>query len=216
MISNHVSYLDFVFVGLLGRRSQRFVRFLCRYDAWGNLFAGPAMTAMQHIPVDRAAPAGAYVQARAALRGGEIVGIFPEAGVSRAFTVRALMRGGVALARETHAPLYLAAVWGPQRIATPGLPISLRRGRPLSIRLAGPVPVRPDLGLDAATADVAHRLQQLLEKVQRSHPDQPLPGKPAPWHPAHLGGTAPTAVDADAVADVPRSAVHPPLPSAMF
>ncbi len=58
-----------------------------------------------HVPVDRAAPAAAYLHARALLREGEAVGVFPEAGVSTSFTVRGLLPGAVALARETGAPL---------------------------------------------------------------------------------------------------------------
>ncbi|MEJ7690394.1 MAG: lysophospholipid acyltransferase family protein [Nocardioidaceae bacterium] len=129
VVSNHVSFLDFIFVGLAARPSGRFVRFLTRYDVWHNAIAGPAMTAMRHVPVDRAAPAGAFLEARGALIRGEVVGIFPEAGISRSFTVRAMMPGAVALSRSTGARVVLVAVWGPQRIATAGLPISLRRGR---------------------------------------------------------------------------------------
>ena len=60
---------------------------------------------MQHIPVDRQAPAHAYLRARRMLREGEAVGGFPEAGISFSYTVRPLMRGLVALARETGAPV---------------------------------------------------------------------------------------------------------------
>ncbi|MGI8993590.1 MAG: lysophospholipid acyltransferase family protein, partial [Nocardioidaceae bacterium] len=72
LVSNHVSFLDFIFVGLAARPSGRFVRFLTRYDVWHNVIAGPAMTAMRHVPVDRAAPAGAFLEARAALIRGEV------------------------------------------------------------------------------------------------------------------------------------------------
>src|SRR6478609_2858170 len=79
--SNHVSFLDFLLVGLAARRSDRSVRFLARHDIWTNPVARPLMTAMRHVPVDREAPAAAYL-ARSLLRDGEAVGIFPEAGVS--------------------------------------------------------------------------------------------------------------------------------------
>ena len=83
------------------------------------------MPRMRHVPVDRAAPAAAYLRARSLLREGEAVGIFPEAGVSTSYTVRALMPGAVALARETGAPLLPMAIWGPQRILTAGRPVDL-------------------------------------------------------------------------------------------
>ncbi len=206
LVSNHVSYLDFVFVGLAARDSKRYVRFLTRYDVWHSP-AGPLLTGMRHIPVDRAAPAAAYLAARAALNRGEVVGIFPEAGVSRSFAVRSLMPGAVALAHETGAPVVPMALWGPQRIATAGLPVSLRRGRSVSIEV-GP-PMRPAGDVVTATRSMGARLQELVERVQRRHPEQPRPGRCAPWHPAHLGGQAPSAAQALREADVPRWAVTP-------
>lgn len=216
LVSNHVSFLDFIFVGLAARRRHRFVRFLTRYDAWHNVVAGPALTAMRHVPVDRAAPVGAYLEARAALRSGEVVGIFPEAGISTSFTVRALMRGAVALSRDTGAPIMLVAVWGPQRISTVGARVSLRRGRPITISVSPPVEIPDDLDVTAATVELGRQLQRLVEDTQLRHPDQPRRGVPDRWHPAHLGGDAPTADEAGRTADVPRSAVHPPAADAMF
>jgi len=216
LMSNHVGFLDFVFVGLAARPSHRFVRFLTRYDVWDNPLAAPAMSGMHHIPVDRGAPAGAYLEARGALRRGEVVGVFPEAGISRSFTVRPLMPGPVALARDTGAPLLPVALWGPQRISTFGHPVSLRRGRPVSISVGAPLLIPAELGVRAATAWAAHRLQRQVEKVQTAHPDQPATDEESRWHPGHLGGAAPSAVEAAAVADVPRWAVRPTDPSGLF
>lgn len=216
VVSNHVSFLDFVFVGLAARPSGRFIRFLTRYDVWHKALVGPAMIAMRHVPVDRAAPAGAFLEARAALIRGEIVGVFPEAGISRSFTVRALMPGAVALSRSTGAPVLLVAVWGPQRIATAGLPISLRRGRAVSVAVSPPTTLPTGGSVQDATVELGRQLQELVTGVQQSHPDQPRRGRCDDRHPAHLGGTAPTASDAAVDADVPRTAVHPPDPSAMF
>ncbi len=216
LVSNHVGFLDFVFVGLAARRRRRLVRFLTRYDVWSNPIAGPAMTAMRHVPVDRAAPAGAYLEARAALGRGQVIGIFPEAGISTAFTVRALMPGAVALGRDTGAPILLVAVWGPQRIATTGLHISLRRKRHVTITVSPPLDLPDGLDVRAATIELGRKLQCLVEGAQRRHPEQPQPGVPDQLHPAHLGGAAPMAVEAALTADVPRSAVHPPGDTAMF
>jgi 1-acyl-sn-glycerol-3-phosphate acyltransferase len=38
--SNHVSFLDFLLVGPAGRRSDRYVRFLARHEAWGTRSPG--------------------------------------------------------------------------------------------------------------------------------------------------------------------------------
>ena len=144
--SNHVSFLDFLLVGLAARGSRRYVRFLARHDVWTNPLARPLMKAMGHVPVDRAAPAAAYLRARSLLREGEPLGVFPEAGVSTSYTVRALMPGAVALARESGAPLLPMAIWGPQRILSTNQRLDLRRGRPVSLRLGAPL--RVDAGDD--------------------------------------------------------------------
>ncbi len=207
LVSTHVGYLDFVFVGLAARRSKRYVRFLTRHDVWHSL-AGPVMRGMHHIPVDREAPAAAYLAARTALERGEAVGIFPEAGVSLSYTVRPMMAGAVALARATGAPIVPIALWGPQRIYSANQPLSLRRGRPISIEVAEPMSA-PEGDLATATRALGARLQHLLDSVQARHPDQPRRGELAPWHPAHLGGHAPTPSAALLNADLPRAAITP-------
>ena len=209
LASNHVSFLDFLLVGLAGRRSDRHVRFLARHEVWGNPLVRPLMTAMRHVPVDRQAPAAAYQRARSLLRQGEAVGIFPEAGVSTSYTVRALMPGAVALARETGAPLLPLAIWGPQRILTARRPADLRRGRPVSLLVGPPVYVDPGTDLREGTARLGARLQGMVDVLQRRPVHQPAPGERAPWHPAHLGGAAPDAALARTFESVPLTALAP-------
>lgn len=209
LASNHVSLLDFMLVGLAGRRSRRHVRFLARHDVWHHRVAGPFMTAMRHVPVDPAAPAAAYLGARALLAAGEAVAVFPEAGVSTSYTVRALMPGAVALAAATGAPLVPVALWGGQRIVTPLQPVDLTRGRPVSVLVGRPYDVPPDVDVVEATGDLGCTLQAMLDRLQARPEHQPGAGERAPWHPAHLGGHAPTPAEARAYERVPRSAVPP-------
>lgn len=209
VVANHVSFLDFLLVGLAARGGGRRVRFLARYDVWANPVARPLMNAMRHVPVDRAAPAAAYLRARTLLRAGEAVGIFPEAGISTSYTVRALMPGAVALARETGAPLLPMAIWGPQRLLAAGRPVDLRRGRPVSLRVGEPVHVRPDADVRLGTERLGERLQSLLDGLQRRPEHQPRPGEAAPWHPAHLSGGAPWPEEARRVESVPSSSISP-------
>lgn len=207
--SNHVSFLDFMLVGLMARRSRRYVRFLARHDVWHHPLAAPLMRGMRHIPVDRSAPAAAYLRARTLLRSGEAVGIFPEAGVSTSFTVRSLMPGAVALAAETGAPLVPMAIWGSQRIFTAGQPRDLTRNRPVTLRAAEPIRLAPGADVGAGTELLGGRLQVLLDELQRRPLHQPDPGANAPWHPAHLGGHAPTPENALLTESVPRTSVPP-------
>jgi 1-acyl-sn-glycerol-3-phosphate acyltransferase len=193
LASNHVSYLDFIFVGLPGADRGRLTRFMAKQEVFANPVAGPLMRGMHHIPVDRSAGAASFRHATEALRSGEIVGVFPEATISRSFTVKEVKSGAVRLAQATGAPLIPVALWGGQRIFTKDLPRDFRtRGRPLTIAVGEPI--QADRGEDATelTAALRARMQQLLEHAQKTHPDQPQPGEDAPWHPVHLGGTAPT------------------------
>ncbi len=209
LASTHVSFLDFLLVGLAARRSRRNVRFLARHEVWSNPLARPVMTAMRHVPVDRAAPAAAYLQARRLLRDGEAVGVFPEAGVSTSYTVRSLMPGAVALARETGAPLLPVALWGPQRILTARQPVDLTRGRPVSVRVGAPFPVGPDDDLRSQVSRLGETLQGLLDGLQAPPEHAPRPGETARWHPAHLGGHAPRPEDARVEESVPTSSLSP-------
>lgn len=211
--SNHVSFLDFTLVGLMARRSRRYVRFLARHEVWDHPVAAPLMRGMRHIPVDRSVPVAAYLSARGALRSGEAVGVFPESGVSTSYTVRSLMPGAVALAASTGAPLVPMAIWGPQRVYTAGLPgervRDLTRGRPVTLRAAEPIHLEHTADVWAETARLGNRLQTLLDDLQHRPRHQPAPGERAPWHPAHLGGHAPTPAHARLTESVPRRSVPP-------
>jgi len=210
----HVSYPDFLFVGKAALARNRAVRFMCRHDVWHVPLVRRAMDSMRHVPVDRRAPAAAYLRARRLLAEGEAVCVFPEAGISHSFTVRALMRGVVALARETGVPVVPVVVWGSQRIFTVGRDgrrprPDLRRGRTVDVRFGPPTTVPPDADLVAATEALGHTLTAMLESVQRLPEHRPRDGEHAPWYPAHLGGHAPDRRAALALDDVPRSAVRP-------
>jgi 1-acyl-sn-glycerol-3-phosphate acyltransferase len=212
LASNHVSYLDFAFAGYAARPSRRYVRFLARHDVWSNPVAGPLMRGMHHIPVDRSAPAGAYLEARSALRRGEAVGVFPEAGVSKSYTVRVMMTGAAALAMDTGAPVVPMAMWGGQRIytstaAATGHQLHLRWGSPITIIVAEARFIEPGQDVVAESRLLGACLQTLLEQAQARHPDQPAPGQYPPWHPAHLGGSAPTPEQAALIEQPPRHAI---------
>ena len=51
-----------------------------------------------------------------------MVGVFPEATISRSFTVKELKSGAARLAQAAGVPLVPVAVWGPQRLWTKGRP----------------------------------------------------------------------------------------------
>jgi 1-acyl-sn-glycerol-3-phosphate acyltransferase len=219
LAATHVSFPDFLFVSqpLLGRR---LVRFMCRADIWDTPLPGKpvgrGMEAMRHIPVDRAAPAAAYLRGRSLLREGEAVCVFPEGGISTAYVVRALMPGAVALARETGAPLVPVTLWGGQRLWAqrpgPEAPLprpDLTRGRLVDVRFHAPLEVAADADVAETTRQLGHRLQSGLEALQTLPEHRPRPGEHAPWYPAHLGGHARDRAESFGLDGMPRSAVLP-------
>jgi 1-acyl-sn-glycerol-3-phosphate acyltransferase len=220
LASNHASFPDFVFVqhALLtqnGGGTGRLVRFMCRHEIWDSP-VGWAMERMHHIPVDREAPAAAYLKARRLLGDGEIVCVFPEGGISAAYVVRALMPGAVALAREAGAPLVPVHVWGGQRLwgqrralDAPFPRPQLTRGRLVDVRFGAPMTVAPDADVRQVTRELGHRLQAGLEELQRLPEHQPRPGEWAPWYPEHLGGHAVERSASFALDGMPRAAVAP-------
>src|ERR671927_1252426 len=116
--SNHVSYFDFTFLGLGALPQRRLVRFMAKAAVFDHWFAGPFMRAMRHIPVDRKAGAAPFESAVRALKDGEVVGVFPEATISRSFTVKDLKAGVARMAVHAGVPIIPPAVRGGQRIAT--------------------------------------------------------------------------------------------------
>ena len=199
----HVSYLDFIFCGLAGLPAKRKTRFMAKQQIFANRIAGPLMRGMHHIPVDRAAGQASYREAVAALRAGEVVGVFPEATISRSFTVKPIKTGAVRMAAEAGVPLIPMTVWGSQRLWTKGRPRNLtQRHLPILIRAGEPSHPTPGDDQDVLTKDLRARMTTLLDQAQRDHlAAHPAagPGEDAWWLPRHLGGTAPTPEEAAAL-----------------
>ena len=99
LASNHIGHLDFIFAGLGGREARRHVRFMAKDSIFAHRIAGPLMRGMHHIPVDREAGSASFRDGLSALREGEIVGIFPEATISRSFEPKEFKSGANAWQR---------------------------------------------------------------------------------------------------------------------
>ncbi len=203
--SNHVSFLDFTFLGLAALPQHRLVRFMAKEAVFRHRIAGPLMRAMLHIPVNRAAGAAAFEAAVRALKDGEVVGVFPEATISSSFTVKELKAGAARMAVDGGVPLIPAAVWGGQRIATKNHKVELRRGVAITVILGEPLAPEPGERPQALLRRTRAAMEALLDEAQRSYPQQPSGPEDRWWLPAHLGGTAPTPEEA-AVADAEYAA----------
>ncbi|SNR29001.1 1-acyl-sn-glycerol-3-phosphate acyltransferases [Haloechinothrix alba] len=189
---NHVSYLDFIFCGLGALPADRYVRFMAKQQIFEHRIAGPLMRGMHHIPVDREAGQASYDEAVDRLRAGQVVGVFPEATISRSFTVKGLKTGAVRMAADAGVPLVPIALWGTQRLWTKGRPRKLaQRHVPVEIHVGAASYPDPGDDVAGATDDLRARMQTLLDEAQRAYPDAPGEGEQPWWLPAHLGGAAP-------------------------
>lgn len=191
LASNHVGFLDFLFVGLVGRERGRFVRFLAKQGVFRSPVVGAAMRAMGHVAVDRAHGEVALRHAVARASAGEVVGVFPEATISHSWELRPFRPGAAAVATWCSVPLVPVAVWGSQRILTVGGRFSLRRGTAVTILVGEPLTPGPDADPYAVTEQLRARLDSLLDEAIATHPDQPRDDADRWWLPASRGGTAP-------------------------
>ncbi|WP_323099693.1 lysophospholipid acyltransferase family protein [Intrasporangium sp. YIM S08009] len=196
MTVNHTGYFDFAYAGLAARRSDRLVRFMAKDGVFSHPVSGPLMRGMHHIPVDRTAGAASYEAAVEALRDGEIVGVFPEATISRSFELKAFKNGAARMAAEAGVPILPTVIWGSQRVWSKGLPRRLGRTNvPILINVGEPIPVAPDADPDEVTARYKAVMQELLDVARAAY--EPLRGADLRYLPASLGGTAPTLEEAD-------------------
>ena len=191
---NHTSYFDFTFAGLpayeqgLGRK----VRFMAKQEVFDHRITGPLMRGMRHIPVDRSSGAPSFDAAVQALKGGELVGVYPEATISRSFELKEFKSGAARMAIAADVPIIPHIVWGAQRIWTKDHPKKMWRPKvPISVAVGEPI--QPTLAPTELTALLRSRMQHLLEQVQDSYGPYP-PGEF--WVPHRLGGGAPTLAEA--------------------
>ena len=205
----HFGYLEFALVEwVTWLHNRRRIRFMAKQSVFEKPVVGWLMRSMRHIPVNMKAGADAFAAAAVALRKGELIGVFPEAGVSASFTIRDFKTGAVRLAAQAGVPIIPVAVWGGQRLMTKNRKITLRErtGIPVHFSFGAPIVVTPEDDPALATAQLKATMETLLGELQASYPDD---GTGQWWQPRALGGSAPTpeeAAEADAIRERKREA----------
>jgi 1-acyl-sn-glycerol-3-phosphate acyltransferase len=198
--TNHVGYLDFVFAGF-GVREQggRRLRFVAKREVFDHPVGGPLMRSMGHIRVDRGGDtATAMQEVSEALRGGDLVGMFPEGTISRSFVPLPGRPGAAKMAMDAGAPLIPGAVWGSQRISTKGRKPKAAPRIVVTVTFGPPITYAPEESPTAVHGRLMSAIRGLVDDAQRSYPQRPAGPEDAWWQPAHLGGRAPTVEEAEA------------------
>ncbi|WP_046317310.1 lysophospholipid acyltransferase family protein [Mycobacterium sp. UM_Kg1] len=191
---NHTGYLDFLFAGVASydAKPRRRVRFMAKKETFENRYSRPIMRGCRHIAVDRSQGAESYATAVEYLKAGELVGVYPEATISRSFELKEFKSGAARMAIEAQVPIIPHIVWGAQRIWTKDHPKRLGRSKlPISVTIGEPIP--PTGPVEDLRVLLQTRMQRLLEQTQDAYPEPPAG---AFWVPARLGGSAPTPAEA--------------------
>ena len=193
LASNHTNYYDFILGQIPAHlRGKRLTRFMAKKEIFDVPVVGALMRAMHHVSVDRSAGRGSIEAAVEHLKAGELVGIYPEATISRSFELKEFKTGAVRIAAAAGVPVVPMVTWGGQRIWTKDLPKNLGRSRiPVVIRVGEPMDPTGDP--EEATARLRQRMSELLDAARADYVAAYGPFEDgAPWLPASLGGSAPT------------------------
>jgi 1-acyl-sn-glycerol-3-phosphate acyltransferase len=202
--ANHIGFLDFTFIGYAARKRKRLVRFMAKRSTFEVPVVKWFMRKMRHIPVDRRAGFRAYRQGLRELDQGQLVGVFPEATISRSWLLKPYKRGAAGLSISRQVPLIPVVVWGGHRIYTVDGHRSFRRRMPVTIIVGEALRPEVDESIDELSARLHVRMEGLLAEAIDSYPAKPRDDADRWWLPQDRGGSAP---DPETAAVLDREAV---------
>jgi 1-acyl-sn-glycerol-3-phosphate acyltransferase len=187
---NHTSYVDWLPAALAVHYRGRRIRYMIKAEMQQVNAVNFLIRHTKTIPVNRGAGAEAYAEAVRLLQAGEVIGLMPEATISRSFELKEFKTGAARMALDAGVPTIPLIVWGAQRIWTKGHPRNLGRKKiPVIVAAGKPLPAAGDVEqLDAALRD---EMTSLLHRVQEQYPHP----QGAYWVPRRLGGGAPTVAE---------------------
>ncbi len=197
---NHTAYVDFLPAGLAATHRRRRVRFMLKAEVqqvpMGNFLVKRAGL----IPVDRSSGGDAYPIAVERLRAGELVGVYPEATISRSFELKEFKTGVARMALDAQVPIIPVIVWGVHRMWTKDHPKRLGRKKiPVIVRVGAPIEANGPVAQLMAT--LQQTMTDQLHAVQEEYPHPP--GEY--WVPRRLGGGAPTPEEAEVLEKAERA-----------
>ncbi|ORV50305.1 acyltransferase [Mycolicibacter engbaekii] len=189
---NHTGYVDFLPAGLAAYYRDRRMRFMIKAEMQQVPVVNYLIRHTRTIPVDRSDGADAYRHAVAALRSGELVGVYPEATISRSFELKRFKSGAARMALEAQVPIIPLIVWGAHRLWTKDHPRARLVASKVPVTVRVGEPLAPSGDAATLTARLSQRMAPMLAAVQQAYPH------PAGefWVPRRLGGAAPTPEEA--------------------
>ncbi|MGO9927288.1 MAG: lysophospholipid acyltransferase family protein [Mycobacterium sp.] len=191
---NHTSYLDWLPASIAAHERKRRLRFMIKAEMADVKAVNYVISHAQLIPVDRRIGHDAYAVAVQRLREGEIVGLHPEATISRSYELRDFKTGTARMALEAQVPVIPMIVWGAHRIWPKDHPKKLFRNKiPVTVAAGRLLP--PQGTAEQLNAALRQAMSTMLYRVQQEypHPEGEF------WVPRRLGGGAPDQDDSRAL-----------------
>lgn len=194
LAQNHTSYLDWLPTLLAVRERRRRAYFMIKAEMADVKAVNYVINHARLIPVDRRAGHDALEVAAQRLRQGELIGMHPEATISRSFELREFKTGAARMALDAQVPIVPIIVWGAHRIWPKDHPKKVWRNK-VPITVAAGRPLLPDGTPERLNAALRGAMNALLYRVQEEypHPEGEF------WVPRRLGGAAPTQEDSRAI-----------------
>jgi 1-acyl-sn-glycerol-3-phosphate acyltransferase len=194
LAQNHTSYLDWLPPLFAARERGRRMYFMIKAEMADVKAVNYVIKHARLIPVDRRTGHDAFALAVQRLRAGELIGMHPEATISRSFELREFKTGAARMALEAQVPIIPLIVWGAHRIWPKDHPKKVFRNKvPITVAAGRPVP--PQGTPQQLNATLRQAMNALLYRVQAEypHPEGEF------WVPRRLGGSAPTQEDSRAL-----------------
>jgi 1-acyl-sn-glycerol-3-phosphate acyltransferase len=194
LAQNHTSYLDWLPPLFAVRERGRRMYFMIKAEMADVKAVNYVIKHARLIPVDRRTGHDAFDVAVRRLREGELIGMHPEATISRSFELREFKTGAARMALKAQVPIIPLIVWGAHRIWPKDHPKKVWRNKvPITVA-AGP-PLAPQGTPEQLNIMLRSAMNELLHRVQEEypHPDGEY------WVPRRLGGNAPTREDSQAI-----------------
>jgi 1-acyl-sn-glycerol-3-phosphate acyltransferase len=188
---NHTSYVDWLAAGLVVHYRGRRIRYMIKAEMQRVKVVDYLIRHTKTIPVNRQAGADAFAVAIQRLREGELVGVYPEATISRSLELKEFKTGAARMADEANAPIIPLIVWGAHRIWTKDHPKNLGRSK-IPITVAVGAPLNAADTIEQTNAALRAAMTSLLHRSQEEYPHP----EGAYWVPRRLGGSAPTLTEA--------------------
>jgi 1-acyl-sn-glycerol-3-phosphate acyltransferase len=190
LAQNHTSYLDWLPPLFAARERGRRMYFMIKSEMADVKAVNYVIEHARLIPVDRRHGHDAFEVAVQRLREGELIGMHPEATISRSFELQQFKTGAARMALDAQVPIVPLIVWGAQRIWPKDHPKKVFRNKvPVAVAAGRPLPPRGSAEeLNVALRDA---MNALLYRVQEEYPHP----EGEYWVPRRLGGTAPNQED---------------------